>query len=194
MVLWVWTGFAFAADDAGDEAITVTLDDVPLFDALRMFERITGLGEIQNKEITKGKSVSANMQDVQWRDALDQLLGEHGFVLLAVAGKEGGYTVATKADALRVTGLKAHRAEALGAYKALTPAAQQRLNRAIIKLGADSYRERNDATNMLKAAGLPALPGLEKAASSDDPEIRERANDILQAVLEKHAQTAPKKK
>ncbi|MBL7222446.1 MAG: hypothetical protein ISS72_01205 [Candidatus Brocadiae bacterium] len=46
-------------------------------------------------------------------------------------------------------------------------------------LGAERYDVRERASMALRRVGLPALAALEKAAESDDPEIRVRARQIL---------------
>jgi tetratricopeptide (TPR) repeat protein len=46
-------------------------------------------------------------------------------------------------------------------------------------LGAARYDVRERATEALRRIGAPAIPALEKAADSDDPEIRTRAREIL---------------
>ena len=49
----------------------------------------------------------------------------------------------------------------------------------IADLGAARYDVRERATEALRRIGAPAIPALEKAADSDDPEIRTRAREIL---------------
>ncbi|MBM4040949.1 MAG: tetratricopeptide repeat protein [Planctomycetes bacterium] len=46
-------------------------------------------------------------------------------------------------------------------------------------LGAERYDVRERATELVRRIGQPALQALEKAAESDDPEIRVRARDVL---------------
>jgi len=58
-----------------------------------------------------------------------------------------------------------------------------RIVQALIRdLGADSYAAREHATATLRLIGQPARQALEKAAQSDDPEVRLRARDILRDV------------
>jgi hypothetical protein len=55
--------------------------------------------------------------------------------------------------------------------------------RLIKQLGDDAFAKREAATEQLKALGEPALEALRKAAASDsDPEIRARAERIIQAI------------
>ncbi len=49
-------------------------------------------------------------------------------------------------------------------------------------LGAERYDVRERATALVRRIGQPALQALEKAADSDDPEIRVRARDIVADV------------
>ena len=58
----------------------------------------------------------------------------------------------------------------------------ERIARLIKQLGNDAFREREAASKELDAIGAPALDALRKAASDDDPEIRQRAEQIGQAV------------
>jgi len=58
-----------------------------------------------------------------------------------------------------------------------------RIIQAIIRdLGAERHDARERATEALRRVGQPALQPLEKAAESDDPEIRIRARDVLADV------------
>ncbi|MFP4057107.1 MAG: hypothetical protein ACLF0G_09590 [Candidatus Brocadiia bacterium] len=49
-------------------------------------------------------------------------------------------------------------------------------------LGAESYQAREQATEALRRIGRPAQKALEKAAESDDPEVRYRARKVLADV------------
>lgn len=51
--------------------------------------------------------------------------------------------------------------------------------RAIADLGATNHRNREAASRFLANAGREAVPALEKAAQSSDPEIRLRAQELL---------------
>jgi WD40 repeat protein len=55
--------------------------------------------------------------------------------------------------------------------------------RLVEQLGSDKFKEREAASTRLAEIGEPALDALDKAATSDDPEVRRRAADIV-AVLE----------
>jgi len=57
------------------------------------------------------------------------------------------------------------------------------ITQAVIRdLGAERYDVRERATDLLRRIGQPALEAIEKAAGSDDPEIRLRARDVLADV------------
>ncbi len=67
------------------------------------------------------------------------------------------------------------------------PASQPQELDAIIQslvrdLGAERYDRRQRASEGLRRVGAPAIPALEKAAQSDDPEVRIRARQILADV------------
>ena len=52
----------------------------------------------------------------------------------------------------------------------------------IEQLGSASYQKREEATQSLWQIGDPAVKALQKAAKSDDPEVRIRAQEILKGV------------
>jgi hypothetical protein len=62
------------------------------------------------------------------------------------------------------------------------PKATDRMRTLIGELGHADYARREQATQALIALGEPALPSVEEAARSDDPEVRCRARDILDAL------------
>ncbi len=63
------------------------------------------------------------------------------------------------------------------------PADQGRIIDLLINdLGAAKYKTREAATMGLRRIGLPALKALERAAKSNDPEVRTRARKILKDV------------
>ncbi|MBP7828876.1 MAG: hypothetical protein KA248_03045 [Kiritimatiellae bacterium] len=76
------------------ELITITLDNVPVQDAIRMFTRISGANIVSGKDI-KG-NVTVSLKDVEWEPALRIILDS---VNLALVEKSPGiYTVLSKAD------------------------------------------------------------------------------------------------
>src|SRR5215475_8040048 len=59
----------------------------------------------------------------------------------------------------------------------------ERIARLIKQLGDDSFAKREAASKALEAIGKPALPALRKAAASgNDPELRQRAERIIQVI------------
>jgi hypothetical protein len=61
----------------------------------------------------------------------------------------------------------------------------------IEQLGSNSYEEREQATKKLAEIGLPALDALQKAASKGDPEIRKRAEELINRLNEHIRRTQP---
>jgi hypothetical protein len=61
----------------------------------------------------------------------------------------------------------------------------------IAKLGSDDWKAREEATEALVRVGAPALPALEKAARSDDPEVKTRALAALERIRQKAAPKPP---
>ncbi|MGL4549646.1 MAG: hypothetical protein ACRC33_00550, partial [Gemmataceae bacterium] len=64
-----------------------------------------------------------------------------------------------------------------------------RIDKLIEDLGSDAFKDREDATKALEAAGEPALEKLRKAAKSDDAEVRKRATGLV-AKIEYRTATA----
>src|SRR5262245_47340309 len=59
----------------------------------------------------------------------------------------------------------------------------QRIAKQIAQLGSGNFQEREEATRALRAAGAPALEALRQAAKSPDPEVRQRAEDLVQQII-----------
>src|SRR5207248_2532486 len=51
--------------------------------------------------------------------------------------------------------------------------------------GDDEFQQREAATTRLKEIGAPALDAVTKAATSSDPEVRRRAEDIVVVIENK---------
>ena len=64
----------------------------------------------------------------------------------------------------------------------ITSFAQEEIKKLVDQLGASSHEEREDATKKLWELGSKALIELEKASKSDDPEVKERAQKLLQRI------------
>jgi WD40 repeat protein len=58
----------------------------------------------------------------------------------------------------------------------------ERIARLIKELGDDAFAKREAASRELDAIGEPALPALQQALASDDPEVRRRAEVIVAAI------------
>ncbi|HET6442421.1 MAG TPA: hypothetical protein VFH53_08595 [Phycisphaerae bacterium] len=56
------------------------------------------------------------------------------------------------------------------------------IERLVADLAAERYDIREQATESLRRIGRPALAALERAAESDDPEVRTRAREVLEDV------------
>jgi hypothetical protein len=62
-------------------------------------------------------------------------------------------------------------------------ASSRAIARLIVHLGDDAFDKREGASKELEAIGEPAIAALRQAAaSSDEPEIRRRAEEVLQAL------------
>ena len=64
----------------------------------------------------------------------------------------------------------------------LTSTAQEDIKKLVDQLGAGSHNEREEATKKLWELGSKAIAELEKAANSDDPEVKDRAKKLLQRI------------
>ncbi len=70
----------------------------------------------------------------------------------------------------------------------------ERIARLVKQLGDDDFAKREAASKELDGIGEPALPALRKAAaSSDDPEIRRRAERIVRDIAARALAVAAKK-
>lgn len=90
---------ADAVTQAEGDRISITLDDVPLEDVVRMFTRISGANIIASASDLTG-SVTVNLTDVKWKPALSSILDMHGLSLVEKQPGSGVYSVVTRpADA-----------------------------------------------------------------------------------------------
>jgi hypothetical protein len=69
-----------------------------------------------------------------------------------------------------------------GAAPASDEEARTEIEKLIRDLGADEFRTRESATDRLSVIGEKALPELEKALKSEDPEVRKRARDLHEQI------------
>jgi hypothetical protein len=65
------------------------------------------------------------------------------------------------------------------------PPANPEIEALIRDLGAEEYRTRSRAEKRLVDLGLPALPYLEKALGSPDPEVKWRAREAMEQIEKK---------
>lgn len=83
----------------GQQLISVSLDNVPLEDVVRMFTRVSGANIIASATNLQG-SVTVNLTDVEWRPALQSILDMHSLNLTEKIPGSGVYSIVPKsADA-----------------------------------------------------------------------------------------------
>lgn len=80
---------------AKDNLISVSLDDVPLQDVVRMFTRISGANIIATSTNLQGK-VTVNLQDVEWKPALSSILDMYNLTVFEKIPGSGIYSVIAK--------------------------------------------------------------------------------------------------
>jgi len=68
-----------------------------------------------------------------------------------------------------------------------------KIARLVMQLGDDHFSQREAASEELNRIGEPALDALRKSASSDDPEVRYRAEQIRTAIVKRVLAVASKK-
>jgi hypothetical protein len=61
-------------------------------------------------------------------------------------------------------------------------ASKAEIEKLVADLGSDDFDIRESASTKLGLIGVPALPYLEKAEKSDDPEVRRRAGDLQKSI------------
>ncbi len=76
------------------DLITLTLDDVPLQDVIRMFTRISGANIVAGTNLQG--SVTVSLRDVAWKPALDVILDSVGMML--VERQSGIYMVMSQSE------------------------------------------------------------------------------------------------
>ena len=75
--------------------ISVSLDDVPLQDVVRLFTRISG-ANIISSSTNMGAKVTVNLQDVEWKPALDSILDMYNLTVTEKVPGTGIYSVMAK--------------------------------------------------------------------------------------------------
>jgi type II secretory pathway component GspD/PulD (secretin) len=79
---------------SADNKISVTLDNVPLQDVVRMFTRISGANIVSGTNLSG--NVTVNLQEVEWEPALRVILDSTGNALLEKS--PGIYTIVSKSE------------------------------------------------------------------------------------------------
>lgn len=75
--------------------ISIALDDVALLEVVRMFTRISGANIIASASNLHG-TVTVNIQDVEWKPALNSILSMHNMALVETTAGSGIYTIAPR--------------------------------------------------------------------------------------------------
>ena len=87
-------GVDVSTDEGGQDLITISLDNAPLADVVRMFSRISGANIVAGTNLQG--SVTVSMHDVPWEPALSAILDSVNLVL--VEKTSGIFTIISKAD------------------------------------------------------------------------------------------------
>jgi len=85
----------FPGSSEKQNLISISLDDVPLQDVVRLFTRISGANIISSSTNLQGK-VTVNLQDVEWKPALDSILDMYNLMVAEKVPGSGIYSVMTK--------------------------------------------------------------------------------------------------
>jgi len=75
--------------------ISVALDDVPLQEVVKLFTKISGANIISTSTNLYGK-VTVNLQDVEWKPALDSILDMYNLKVMEILPESGIYSVIPK--------------------------------------------------------------------------------------------------
>jgi type II secretory pathway component GspD/PulD (secretin) len=75
-----------------NDLISITLNDVPLIDVVRMFTLVSGANIVANSDTLTG-TVTVNLKDVEWKPALNSILDMHGFSLVEKELNSGVYSI-----------------------------------------------------------------------------------------------------
>ena len=72
--------------------ISITLNNVPLTDVVRMFTLVSGANIVANSDTLTG-TVTVNLKDVEWKPALNSILDMHGFSIVEKELNSGVYSI-----------------------------------------------------------------------------------------------------
>jgi hypothetical protein len=77
-----------------------------------------------------------------------------------------------------------------GEYECVAEQAKSKkeIQRLIDQLGNERFKDRERATQKLSKLGKPALPSLKEATKSPDPEVRRRAQQLVERIESRPAQ------
>ena len=75
-----------------NDLISITLNNVPLIDVVRMFTLVSGANIVANADILAG-TVTVNLKEVEWKPALNSILDMHGFSLVEKELNSGIYSI-----------------------------------------------------------------------------------------------------
>lgn len=143
--------------------ISVALDDVPLLEVVRMFTRISAANIIATATNLHG-NVTVNIQDVEWRPALESILSMHNLTLLETQPGSSIFTIGPKevgkADPLVVTTRVLKFASASNVVNLITP-----LLDAAAKENITAFNSRN--TIVVRATAAKTLD-IEKVVKAID--------------------------
>jgi type II secretory pathway component GspD/PulD (secretin) len=85
----------YGPEGGGQNLISVSLDDVPLQDVIRLFTRISGANIIASSSNLQGK-VTVNLQDVEWKPALGSILDIYSMMIAEKIPGSGIYSIQPK--------------------------------------------------------------------------------------------------
>lgn len=88
-------GAAVGQNAENPNLISITLDNVPLEDVVRLFTRISGANIIATTSNLQG-TVTVNLKDVEWRPALSSILDMHGLALIEKTQGTAIYSIVPK--------------------------------------------------------------------------------------------------
>lgn len=90
-------GAKASTNAVNENLISITLDDVEMVDVVRMFTRISGANIITTPSNLQGK-VSVNLNDVEWKPALESILDMNNLALVEKTPGSGVYSITTKKE------------------------------------------------------------------------------------------------
>jgi len=86
---------ALAVSNTSGDKISITLTDVEMADVVLMFTKISGANIIATPSNLTGR-VTVNLNDVEWKPALESILETHSLALVEKVPNSGVYTIVTR--------------------------------------------------------------------------------------------------